>query len=187
MRIISGSAKGRKIKTPDGLDTRPTSDRVKESVFNIILRYVFDANVLDLFGGTGNLGLEALSRGANQCIFVEQNKKAYNTLRENISDLGFGEKAVTYNKDSFSILNQLAIEGKSFNLIFLDPPYGKGYVEKSIEEIDKLNLLEEDGLIVSEYDNVDNVSEKIGNFEVYRTEKYGRVRISFWRKEIGNE
>lgn len=187
MRIISGSAKGRKLKAPEGLDTRPTTDRVKESLFNIILKYVFDAEVLDLFSGTGNLGLESLSRGANSCVFVEGNKKAYGILNENINDLGFKSQSKAYNKDAFSMLKQLAVEEKKFNLVFLDPPYGKGYVEKSIENLDKLDLLSEDALIVSEADNVDNVLTKIGNLEVYRECKYGRVKIYLWRRESNNE
>lgn len=187
MRIVSGSAKGRKLKTPEGLDTRPTSDRVKESVFNIILKYVFDAKVLDLFGGTGNLGLEALSRGASSCTFTEQNKKAYLALKDNIEDLGFREKSITYNKDAFSVLNDLSIKGEKFDLVFLDPPYGKGYIEKSISKLDELNLLMEEALIISEYDNVDIIPEKIGTLEIYRVQKYGRVRIAFWRREEGDE
>ncbi|MEG0641958.1 MAG: 16S rRNA (guanine(966)-N(2))-methyltransferase RsmD [Clostridium sp.] len=187
MRIVSGSAKGRKLKTPEGLDTRPTTDRVKQSIFNIILRYVFDAKVLDLFGGTGNLGIEAISRGAQSCTFSEENKKTYEILCTNIKDLDFREKSFTYNRDSFKVLSQLATQEKKFDIVFLDPPYGKGYIERSIEAIDRLNLLEEDALIVSEYDSVDNVPERVGSFSIFRTEKYGRVRVSFWRRETGNE
>ncbi len=187
MRIISGSAKGRKLKTPEGLDTRPTTDRVKESLFNIILKYVFDANVLDLFAGTGNLGLECLSRGSESCVFVEQNKKTFDILKDNIETLNFKEKAIFYNKDSFSVLDDLSKQGKKFDLIFLDPPYGKGYVEKSIEKISKLNLATNDALIVSEFDGIDNVPEKVGDFRIYRVQKYGRVRIAFWEREFTNE
>ncbi|MEF9952912.1 MAG: 16S rRNA (guanine(966)-N(2))-methyltransferase RsmD [Clostridium sp.] len=187
MRIISGSAKGRKIKTPEGLDTRPTSDRVKQSVFNIILKYIFDAKVLDLFGGTGNLGIESISRGCESCVFCEENKKSFEILRENVKTLGFENKATIYNKDAFKVLEQLSRENKKFNVVFLDPPYGKGLVEKSIENINRLDLLEDDGIIIAEYDNVDNLVEKIGRINVYRTEKYGRIMISFYKVEVEGE
>ncbi|MEF9933663.1 MAG: 16S rRNA (guanine(966)-N(2))-methyltransferase RsmD [Clostridium sp.] len=184
MRIISGSAKGRKLKTPEGLDTRPTSDRVKQSVFNIILKHIFDARVLDLFGGTGNLGIESISRGCENCVFCEENKKSFEILKENVKTLGFEDKASIYNRDGFKVLKQLADENKQFDVIFLDPPYGKGLVEKSIGEIHRFNLLSDDGIIIAEYDNVDNLVEKIGDITVYRTEKYGRIRISFFKKEV---
>ncbi len=187
MRVISGTARGRKLKANEGLDTRPTSDRVKESVFNIILRYVFDAEVLDLFGGTGNLGIEALSRGAKHCVFVEQNKKSCDILRENVVGLGFKDSSDIYQTDAFSALTKLNSNKAKFDLIFLDPPYGMGYVEKAIKEIDKLDLLSEDGLIVSEFDNVDVVPEEIGEFKIDRVQKYGRVRIAFWKRGLENE
>lgn len=182
MRIISGTAKGRKLETLEGLNTRPTSDRVKESVFNIILRDIFDANVLDLFGGIGSLGIEALSRGAKHCTFVEENKNAYKVLKENIEKLEFQNKSELYQTDAFGALKTFGRIEKQFDIIFLDPPYGKGYVEKSIKEIDKLNLTNDNSLIISELDNIDNIPESIGDFKVDRIKKYGRVKMAFWKR-----
>lgn len=185
MRIITGTAKGRKIKAPEGLNTRPTSDRVKESLFNILNNKVNinGAKVLDLFAGTGNLGLEALSRGALNCIFVEHDKKTYNILNENIKTLGFNDIAKVYNQDSFAFLDFLNKLKQKFDIIFLDPPYGKGFIEKAIALIISYDLIEKGGIIIGEYDEGDEMPYNIRDFEIIRTEKYGRTKISFWTKE----
>jgi 16S rRNA (guanine966-N2)-methyltransferase len=180
MRIISGIARGRRIDAPEGLNTRPTSDRVKESMFNIIQKKIFDKAVLDLFAGTGNLGLEALSRGAVSCIFIERDKNTFGILKNNIKSLGFEKMCEVYNQDAFVALNLLGKRGISFDLIFLDPPYGKGMIEKALEIINTGMLLKDGGLIVSEYDEKDIMPEKIGSIHIYRTEKYGRTRLAFW-------
>lgn len=183
MRIITGIAKGRKIKAPEGLSTRPTADRVKESLFNIISKRIFEARVLDLFAGTGNLGLEAISRGAKMCTFVDSSKSSFKILKENIETLNFQNKCEAYNSDAFSALKQFGKRDIKFDLVFLDPPYSKGLVEKAVEEIYNQNLLSDGGIIVSEYDQNDNIPERIGNIRIYRTEKYGRTKISFWRED----
>lgn len=183
MRIITGIAKGRKIKAPEGIDTRPTADRVKESLFNIIASKIHDAAILDLFAGTGNLGLEAISQGAKSCTFVEHNKNTYKILNDNITLLGFQDKAQKYNGDAISMLNMLGKNGRAYDIIFLDPPYGKGLVDTSIFEIDKYDLLSSDGIIISEYDINDIIPEKIGKMSAYRTVKYGRTKVSFWNRE----
>lgn len=183
MRIITGIAKGKKLKAPIGMNTRPTADRVKESLFNIINDKCFEADVLDLFAGTGNLGLEALSRYAKRCVFVEQDKDTLKILKENIKELKFSDKGEVLNKEALNALDILATSGVKFDIIFLDPPYGKGLIEKSIEKINKHNILKSNGIIVSEYDQTDEMPEKIGNLIIYRTQKYGRTKISFWTKE----
>jgi 16S rRNA (guanine966-N2)-methyltransferase len=183
MRIITGIARGRMIKAPEGMDTRPTSDRVKESLFNIISKKLRDSIVLDLFAGTGNLGLESISRGAEKCIFVENNKHAYKVLKENIDLLKFQDKSETYFQEAFTTLKTLHRINQKHDIIFLDPPYGKGLIESSIKEIYNLDLLNSGGIIVSEYDSEDNVPETIGKIKIYRTETYGRTKISFWTKE----
>lgn len=187
MRIITGIARGRVIKAPEGLNTRPTSDRVKESMFNILTyKYSFD-NVLDLFAGSGNLGLEAISRGAKKCIFIEQDKNSYNVLLENIKSLKFDAQSETYKQDAFLALDLLMKRNMKFDLIFLDPPYGKGLIEKSIQKISQNNLLSDKGVIVSEQDEKDIVPEKIDDIVKVRQEKYGRTIISFWVKEETHE
>ena len=180
MRIITGIAKGRKIKAPFGMDTRPTLDRVKESVFDILSGKISGKKILDLFAGTGNLGLESISRGALSCIFVESSRDTYKILEDNVTSLGFGDKSILYNKDSFTSLKLFHNNNIAFDVIFLDPPYGKGYVEKSLNIIDKLNLLNDNAIIVCEYDEKDLIPDTIGNIKAYRTEKYGRVKISFF-------
>lgn len=183
MRIITGIARGRVIKAPEGLNTRPTSDRVKESMFNIIDYHYSYEKVLDLFAGSGNLGLEAISRGAKKCIFVEQSKEAYNYLVDNIKNLKFQEHSEHYKQDAFVALEILSKRGEKFDLIFLDPPYGKGLVEKSIEMIYKKDLLDDDGVIVSEQNVNDIIPDIIGDIKKVRVEKYGRTTIAFWSKE----
>jgi 16S rRNA (guanine966-N2)-methyltransferase len=183
MRIITGIAKGRIIKAPEGLNTRPTSDRVKESVFNIISKKIYGARVLDLFSGTGNLGLEAISRGAEVCTFVESNNLTYKTLSLNIETLGFVSNSELYKGDAFDVLGKLGKDNKKYDIIFLDPPYSLGLVESSIKKISTLMLLDKNGIIISECDEKDIISDNINDIKMYRTEKYGRTKIYFWNKE----
>jgi 16S rRNA (guanine(966)-N(2))-methyltransferase RsmD len=183
MRIITGIAKGRVILAPEGLDTRPTSDRVKEALFNIISKKVPASKVLDLFAGTGNLGLEALSRGAETCIFAEKNNSTYKILEKNVDNLGFGGNCELYKMDAIELLSNLGKRNKKYDIIFLDPPYSMGLVEKSIELINKQMLLAENGIIISEHDEGENVQGNLGNLINYRTEKYGRTKIYFWHRE----
>lgn len=183
MRIITGIARGRKLASPEGENTRPTSDRVKESLFNIIQVQVPGAKILDLYAGTGNLGLEALSRGAQHCTFIEKDKTAYRVLRQNIEGIKFHEMSESFNQEASTALKILSKRGLKFDIIFLDPPYGRGMVESSITSISSLGLGEEECLIISESDLGDNIPEKIGDYTRNRTEKYGRTVISFWNKE----
>lgn len=184
MRIITGTAKGRIIKSPEGQITRPTSDRVKESLFNIISKKIYGAKVLDLFSGTGNLGLEALSRGAEICSFVECNNNTYKILSSNIEELGFVSKSELYKGDAFDVLEILSRNNKKYDIIFLDPPYSKGLVERSIQKIYELMVLQQNGIIISECDQNDVIPENIKDIKAYRIEKYGRTKIYFWNKEI---
>lgn len=183
MRIITGIAKGRTIKAPEGMKTRPTSDRVKEALFNIIRNKIFDSNVLDLFAGSGNLGLEALSRGARHCTFVESDKNAFKVLKENINNLSFNEKSSTYFGDAFTILKNIKAMDIKYDLIFLDPPYGKGLVEKSIATIFEFEVYNKNCLIVAELDQNDDIIGNIGEFKNFRVEKYGRTLIALWKRE----
>lgn len=183
MRIITGIAKGRIIKAPEGKNTRPTSDRVKQALFNIISKEIYGSKVLDLFSGTGNLGLEALSRGAEFCTFVENNNATYKILSSNIENLGFLSKSELYKGDAFNVLKILKKANKKYDIIFLDPPYSMELVEKSIKEISELMLLEEGGIIVSECDENDIIPERINDIKIFRSEKYGRTKIYFWDRE----
>lgn len=186
MRIITGSAKGRRIEAPEGEGTRPTSDKVKGALFNILQTKIKDAFVLDMFSGTGNLGLEALSRGAGKCIFIEKEQKAFQILKKNITLLGFEESCEVYHQDAFIAIEKIKKRGLKLDIVFLDPPYGRQMVNKAIEGISRLDILDYNGIIISEQDETDNLPDKIGNIEAYRTEKYGRTKITFWRMEREN-
>lgn len=183
MRIITGIAKGRAIKAPEGENTRPTSDRVKESLFNIISKKIYGARVLDMFSGTGNLGLEAISRGAEVCTFIENSNNTYKVLSMNVESLGFVSNSELYKGDAFNVLERLGRNNKKYDIIFLDPPYSMGLVEKSIKRINELMILEKNGIIISECDEKDIIPENIYDIKVYRVEKYGRTKIHFWNKE----
>jgi 16S rRNA (guanine966-N2)-methyltransferase len=155
MRIIGGKYKGKRIKSlPKRSDTkllRPTTDRVKESVFSILNNYLEGVKFLDLFAGTGNVGIEAISRGAGKVIFVENDKRFCNLIRENLKKLGVErEKYEIICDDYTSAIKKLAKRGEKFDFIYADPPYEKGYYTRIVNMIKNFNLLDEDGLLILE-------------------------------------
>lgn len=137
MRIISGSARGRKILSPQSSVTRPTLDRIKESIFNIIQNQIYGSMVLDVFAGTGSLGLEAASRGAKFSYLVDKSPETYPLLRENIKNLKFEDLCKSFNMDAYSALEEFASKSIVFDLIFIDPPYAKEMIPPAMESIDK--------------------------------------------------
>ena len=151
MRIVAGIAKGRKLKAPAGRTARPTSDRVREALFSSLGRQVLDAHVLDLFAGSGALGLEALSRGAGTVVFVEQQRQNAAIVRENLTALGFGGQADLMIRDFAAALKALGRGEQRFDLIFLDPPYDSDFLHRSMETIDTLDLLRAEGVVVAEH------------------------------------
>lgn len=192
MRIIAGSAKGRKILSPlnegrspltgDLHATRPTLDRVKESMFNIIAHKTYNSRVLDLFAGTGSLGLEAASRGAREVIFLEKFKETYDLLVENIETLGFREKSHAYCKESFSYIKELGEKGEKFDLIFVDPPYLNHMVEKAIGLLEEEDLLSDNGVIISKYDKGESIyMPESGKYELVDRRKYGNTILGFYQ------
>lgn len=176
MRIISGSKRGLKLNSPEGENTRPTEDRIKENVFNILGQMFFDTKVLDLFAGTGQIGIEFLSRGAKEVIFVEKDKKVINILKQNLTKSGYSAKIV--EKDVINILKELNTQ---FNYIYMDPPYNdRELYNKTAENIYLEKLLSEDGILI--------VEEKTGDehdfskyFELIKRKKYGSTTVGFWR------
>lgn len=176
MRIISGSARGLKLATLEGTETRPTLDRVKEPLFSIIQTKIKDAKVLDLFAGSGALGLEALSRGAQNAVFTDISKRAVEVINQNIKRMKFEEKSVVLNQSYEKTLKDLASESKEFDLIFLDPPYASGLLENAIQEIISYNLLSKEGIIVVETD-MESELQKVQNIGLHIKDirKYGRV------------
>lgn len=184
MRVISGTARGKKLTSLEGLDTRPTLDRVKEALFNILQFYVKDANVLDLFSGSGALAIESLSRGASKAVLSDFSNKAVRIINKNLEDTKFIDKAEVLNRDYLETLSELKKESRKFDIIFLDPPYKSDYILKSIKKIIEYNLLEEDGIIIAETDDKNKIQEikNIEGIEIYDVRKYGIVHIIFVRK-----
>ena len=187
MRVIAGVGKGKTIKAVPGVSTRPTTDKVKESIFNIIGPYFEAGNVLDLFAGTGSLGIEALSRGMTSAIFVDQDKLSIETIYKNLETTNLKQSAEVYKNDYQRALKALAKREVSFDLIFLDPPYKLKKLDKIIQFIGKHNLLKETGTIVTEhdadYDFTDHLEE---NFVVYKQVSYGDTGITIVQfKNIG--
>lgn len=181
MRIISGKYKGKKVDgyTIDG--TRPTMDRVKESMIAMIQSYLLDSVCLDLFTGSGSIGLEFLSNGAKKCYFVDNNSRVIETLNKNIKNLKIEEEYELLKGDFHNILEKFKLNRVSFDIIFLDPPYKMNYITPSIKLIDEYNLLNNEGIIVCEYEDelIDNI-----NYEIIKEKKYGTKTIIILKKNI---
>ena len=184
MRVISGTARGKKLTSLEGLETRPTLDRVKEALFNILQFDIKDSKVLDLFSGSGALAIEALSRGAEKAILCDFSKQAIKIVNKNLEETKLKGKAEVLNKDYLETLKILNKENKKFDIIFLDPPYKTDYIYISIEKILEYNLLAEDGIIIAETDDEEKIEKlkKIEDIEIYDARKYGIVHIIFIRK-----
>lgn len=177
MKIISGIYKGRVLEGFDIADTRPTMDRVKESLFGMIQNNIPNSIVLDLFSGSGNLGLEALSEGASKAVLVDQNRKAYDTINRNIKNIGITSAEVLC-MDYQKALDFLQYK---FDVIFLDPPYKTDYIEKSIMKITENDLLAKDGIIVCESDSLNRIIYP-NNYKSVKEKKYGDKYIVLLRK-----
>lgn len=149
MRVIAGSAKRLQLKTLDGIDTRPTTDRIKETLFNMIAPYLYDCEFLDLFSGSGGIGIEALSRGAREAVFVEKNPKAMACIKENLKHTKLAGKAVTLTKDVMTAMYQLEGE-KTFDYIFMDPPYHQELERRVLEYLSGSDMVYEDTVIIVE-------------------------------------
>lgn len=177
MRIIAGKAGGLKLKSLKGRDVRPTLDRVKESMFNIIAFYLPETEVLDLFAGFGSLGLEALSRGAKSADFVEINRAHLKIIKENLNKAGLSEQAETYKQDVYLYLKNCR---KKYDLIFMDPPYEKEMTAEAVKLILKNRLLKEDGLIISEKSAAENTEEFEG-LSIIKNKSYGNSLLTIYK------
>jgi len=183
MRIIAGKFKGRQISAVKGDNTRPTTDKIKENVFNIIGQFFEGGRVLDLFAGSGNLGIEALSRGMDHAIFVDMNLNAIRVIKENISNLQLQEKTEVYRNDAFKALSVLAKKNAKFDMIFLDPPYGKISITELLAIVIENDLLNEDGLIICEYGEGMEIQYDVSYLKEVRREVYGTIEILILEKE----
>lgn len=180
MRVISGKARSVALKTPEGLQTRPTTDRVKEALFSIIHFEIPGAKVLDLFGGTGQLGIEAISRGAASAVFVDQSEKACQLIRENVKRTKFEEFADIICADYLSYLKNCR---EKFNIIFLDPPYAEVFLENSLKIITEIDILQSGGIIVTERPMGKDLSCEFPGYSRSKEYKYGKTLLTLYRKE----
>jgi len=174
VRIIAGKAKGLKLKSINIKQTRPTKDRVKEAIFNIIAPFIPDSKVLDLFAGFGNLGLEAISRGAQKVSFVEKNNRVARVINENIKLCQFESDTEVFTQD---VLTYLTRANEIYDLVFMDPPYNKGWIDKVIKKLIKSELLYHDSLIIAEHEKNINIQDS-KNINIIRERNYGETSIT---------
>ncbi|OKY76875.1 MAG: 16S rRNA (guanine(966)-N(2))-methyltransferase RsmD [Desulfobulbaceae bacterium DB1] len=187
MRIISGTARGRRLHSPGGGkgDIRPTSDRAREAIFSILGEAVHGARVLDLFAGTGAMGLEALSRGAESALFVDKSQSSISLLQKNIRLCGFWDKSVIVKRDltrSLFFLQPAVPEG-GFSLVFVDPPYHMELADRIVAEIDKADLLYPGAIVIAESRSGDTLPELVSGFQLYDRRSYGEAGFWFYEKK----
>ncbi len=181
MRILSGEFKGRKIFTPEGI--RPVSERVRKSCFDILGDQVKGKRVLDLFSGSGSLGFEAISRGAEFCVFIDANRKGISAVRRNISALALSAKTQSYLKDSFLAVKDFFAAKTTFDLIFLDPPYYREILIKSLQQLSQYDILSPSGYLVAFCYQKDAFLNESGDSRLLLQKKYGQTLLLVYRKE----
>ncbi|MBQ9267861.1 MAG: 16S rRNA (guanine(966)-N(2))-methyltransferase RsmD [Clostridia bacterium] len=178
MRVVAGKARGLTLKTLEGDSTRPTRDMVREALFSILMNQIPGCTFLDLFAGSGAIGIEALSRGAGKAYFGDLNKEAIKVIKANLERARMTLDAEVLQGDYLAILDRL--KSKKFDIIFIDPPYHKGMGVAAIDKISQLGLLNADGVIVYETDTDEDAPEEIGSYKRYDYRKYGRNRLNFY-------
>ena len=185
MRVISGIARGTKLNSIDSLDTRPTLDRVKESLFNIIQNKIDESIVLDLFAGSGAIGIEFISRGAKKAVFCEKSKLAANMIKSNLIKTRFMDKSEIYIQDYRITLESLKNKNMKFDIIFLDPPYKDNIAIDAVKKVVSLDLLAKNGIIIIETDEKEREEKQLEQLEVevYDLRKYGRVYLMFLNRK----
>ena len=179
MRVITGKARGVQLKTPEGMQTRPTTDRVKEALFSIIHFDIPGAKVLDLFGGTGQLGIEALSRGAQSAVFVDQREDACRLIRENLKRTRLEQDAKVVRGDYLEYLGRCR---EKFDIILLDPPYAEVFLENALKKITEIDILQSGGIIVAERPLGKELPWEFDGYERSRDYKYGKILLTIYRK-----
>ena len=179
MRVITGSARGITLKTPEGMVTRPTTDRVKEAMFSIIHFEIPGADVLDLFGGTGQLGIEALSRGAKSAVFVDAGEPACRLIRENLKRTRLEAQARVVRSDYLAYLERAR---EQFDIILLDPPYAEVFLENALNKITEIDILRTGGIIVAERPLGKELPWEFQGYERSKDYKYGNTLLTIYRK-----
>lgn len=186
VRVISGSARGLKLNTPGDDRVRPTTDRVKESMFNIVQDWVYDSQVLDLFAGSGALGIEALSRGASQAVFCDNSLDSIKIIKSNIEKARVVDRSQIVSGDYKRCLRDMEAKNQSFDMIFVDPPYYEGLFEEVLDTIRSCKILKKDGIVI-----VEHVAKKpigqVEGLEVYKEKKYGITMLTFYCLEDDDE
>lgn len=177
MRVITGIARGRKLVTPAGTDVRPTTDMVKEAIFSILQNDLPNSKVLDLFAGSGQLGIEAISRGAAQAVFVDTGKPAIAAIKENLEKTGFTAQGSVVMSDAAAFIKS---RGASFDIALIDPPYGKGVIDKILPEV--FAHMEPKGVVVCETDRSEVLPDVDTRFKLYREYVYGKVKLTVYRE-----
>ncbi|MBQ8514024.1 MAG: 16S rRNA (guanine(966)-N(2))-methyltransferase RsmD [Ruminococcus sp.] len=178
MRVIAGSAKGRKLQTLEGMDVRPTTDKVKEAIFSSIQFDLYDATVLDLFAGSGQMGIEALSRGAEQAVFVDLSAKSLQVTRSNIAAVQMQGKAMCYQADGRDFLKT---DRNLYHIVLLDPPYHKGLIEEVLPLLSDRVL--EGGQVVCEHETELSLPERVGKLRIKKKYRYGKIHVTVYIKE----
>ncbi len=179
MRVITGKARGVSLKTPEGLQTRPTTDRVKEALFSVIQFDIPTAVVLDLFGGTGQLGIEALSRGAKRAVFVDESEKACKLIRENLRRTRLEQEASVIRCDYLAYLRRCT---EKYDIVFLDPPYAEVFLENALKMITEIDILQSGGIIVTERPLGKDLPYEFEGYTRSKDYKYGSTLITLYRK-----
>ena len=183
MRIIAGEMRSRRLKAPEGMDTRPTADRVKEALFSILNGRVYGAKVLDLYAGSGALALEALSRGAESAVLADCGRAACAVIQENIDALGCQNRATLLRMKDTAAIGALQKQNARFDLIFLDPPYGEKFLENALKRISEIDILKSGGIIICERPAEKALSDEYAAFRRARDYRYGRTGITIYRAE----
>ncbi|MBO5357704.1 MAG: 16S rRNA (guanine(966)-N(2))-methyltransferase RsmD [Clostridia bacterium] len=179
MRVITGIARGKRLVTPDGSDVRPTSDKVKEALFSALQFDIEGRRILDLFAGSGQLGIEALSRGAKSCVFVDNSRASINLVKKNLEITGLSSNAKVIQSDFASFA---AMSRDTFDIVFLDPPYAAGMLVDAVKAV--LPLMSDYGMIICEYPPEVNLPEEVGGFNIHRTYRYGKINAAIYRKGL---
>lgn len=182
MRVVGGKAKGRRLLAPKGQSVRPTAARVKESLFNILPRDFTGMKVLDLFAGTGNLSIEALSRGAAHAILVDSSARSAAAIKENLRRLGFAAQSEVWIAPVARALKSLARQRESFDVVFLDPPYEQGLADRSLGGIAACELLRDSGTVIIEHSMREAVKSRYGQLQLHDQRRYGDTLLSFYKR-----
>ena len=184
MRVIGGNARGRRLKVPKGQTLRPTGARVKEALFNILPHDLSGTKVLDLFAGTGNVSIEALSRGAARATLVDASTESGRAIRENLRRLELTDRTQLWIMPVPRALRLLGRQGETFDLIFLDPPYERDWISRTLKLIGERRFLEESGVLIAEHSLREKVAPTYDSLALYDQRRYGSTLLSFFNQEL---